>query len=98
MRTKIFDINVRSNRVKIIDCLSPLRGCTDCAPNLTKDYNFDLWPLALEVSEIILSASQPKYCQNSESVKFLKLSLLPKFELANLSRVIFYRKKSYPFS
>ena len=35
MRTKIFDINVRSNRVKIIDCLSPLRGCTDFAPNLT---------------------------------------------------------------
>ena len=63
-------------------------------PKITISTN---WPLALEVSEIILSASQPKYCQNSESVKFLKLSLLTKFELANLSRVIFYRKKIISF-
>ena len=93
MRTKIFDINVRSNRVKIIDCLSPLRGCTDFAPNLTKGYNFDLWPPAFEVSEIILSANEPKLCQNSESVQCLRLRPLTKSAQTNLSKVIFYRKK-----
>ena len=58
MRTKIFGVNVRSNRVKINDCLSPLRECTDCAPKIITS---GLRPLAFVASKIILSANEPKF-------------------------------------